>query len=91
MTLPETCQGCGHPTGRHVVCLDGKVRCFQIEDNVSTGIIMRWTSMCDCVEYRSESVERKAAEKKRTEDEWCKEMDAQLAEFLKQKEGKVDA
>lgn len=79
----EICPGCGHSIGRHVKCEDSRVRCFCIESGTTIGIIMNYVQMCDCVEFRSESRERREVEEKKRNEEWRREMDERLNEIAK--------
>ncbi len=79
----EICQGCNHPIGRHVKCVDEKVRCFVVESGMSTGVIMHYTQECDCLDYRSQRVEDRIAKEKREKDEWQKDFDERFKDIKK--------
>lgn len=65
----EVCIACNHPIGQHFQSVDGKVRCLRTERGVTTGIIMEYDHMCDCVDYHSEEAEIKTAKRKAEEAE----------------------
>lgn len=56
---PAICPGCGHLLRMHFKNVLDEMICLCSWEHTSSGVIMAFTMHCDCVNGRSEAVERR--------------------------------